>query len=55
MIHALDDQFDSTATLVLGFEKMADVEPEDFDSDEEIEMRTFDPRKALGRSQVTGY
>lgn len=44
----LDDQFDSCATLHLGLDKMADVEEEDFEPEEEIEMRRSDPR---GKSQ----
>lgn len=51
----LDDQFDSTALLVAGFETLADVEPEDFDSEEEVDMRRQDPRLHQGRSQTTGY
>lgn len=53
---ALDDQFDSAALLALGFETLAEVEPEeDFMEEEEYEMRRTDPRKDLGRSVVTGY
>jgi hypothetical protein len=51
----LDDQFDSTALLSLGFDDLALVEEEDFDSDEEVDIRRNDPRKISGRSQVTGY
>jgi predicted phage terminase large subunit-like protein len=51
----LDDQFDSAALLVLGFEEMADAEDEDFTPEEEIEMRRQDPRRTLGRNPVTGY
>jgi len=51
----LDDQFDSSALAVLGLENMADVEEEDFDSDEEVEFRRQDPRATAGRSPVTGY
>jgi predicted phage terminase large subunit-like protein len=50
-----DDQFDSTATLMLGFEKMADVSAEDFQTPEEEEFENSDPRKYAGRSAVTGY
>ena len=52
---ALDDQFDSSATAVLGLERLADVEPEDFIDEEEVEMQRQDPRAYLGRSPVTGY
>lgn len=53
----LDDQFDSAATLSLGFDREPLVEEEDFEPEEELEMHRRDPRKALadGRSQVTGY
>lgn len=51
----LDDQFDSTATLVLGLDQSPDVEEEDFEAEEEIEMRRQDPRASAGRSRVTGY
>lgn len=52
----LDDQFDSAALLALGFESLAEVEAEeDFEPEEEIEMRRQDPRRTLGRSVVTGY
>lgn len=51
----LDDQFDSAALLSLGFEDLAEVEDEDFTSDEELEMLASDPRKLQGRSSVTGY
>lgn len=50
-----DDQFDSTATLMLGFENMADVEEGDFTTPEEEEFENSDPRKYAGRSAVTGY
>jgi len=50
-----DDQFDSTATLAMGLENMADVEDDDFLDDDEIEMNNNDPRRLVGRSQVTGY
>lgn len=51
----LDDQFDSSALLALGFEDLADVETEDFDEEDEIEMKRHDPRNTQGRSAVTGY
>lgn len=51
----LDDQFDSTAILVKGLDLQPDVEDEDFDTDEEIDFRNQDPRKLMGRDQVTGY
>lgn len=50
-----DDQFDSTATLVNGFEASAEVEEEDFLDDEELDIIHNDPRKIVGRSSVTGY
>jgi len=52
---ALDDQFDSSALLALGFESLAEVEEEDLEGDDEFEMRHQDPRKSLGRNKVTGY
>lgn len=51
----LDDQFDSAALLVAGLEDMADTVDEDFDTEEEIDMRRRDPRKQLGRNATTGY
>ena len=50
-----DDQFDSTAILAKGLETMAEIEDDDFDSDEDLEFLRSDPRKAVGRSRVTGY
>ena len=51
----LDDQLDSTALLVKGFEYLSEVEEEDFEPEEESEMRRHDPRRSGGRSSVTGY
>ena len=34
---------------------MAEIEDDDFDSDEDLEFLRSDPRKAVGRSRVTGY
>lgn len=51
----LDDQFDSTALLSLGFDTLAEVEDEDFETEEEFRFRHSDPRVSDGRSQVTGY
>lgn len=51
----LDDQFDSTALVVFGFEQSAPVEEEDFFPEEVWEMRRSDPRRIQGRSPVTGY
>lgn len=50
-----DDQFDSTAIMVKGFEDAAEVDEEDFYSDDDIEMMYHDPRKLVGRSATTGY
>lgn len=50
-----DDQFDSTAILVKGFEGSPEVEDDDFLPEDEIELRAQDPRKIVGRSAVTGY
>ena len=50
-----DDEFDSTALLVKGFDTVADVEIEDFEDDEYWEMKKADPRVVDGRSSVTGY
>lgn len=52
---ALDDQFDSAALLSLGFEDVAEVEPEDVMEEEEIEMRANDPSLYAGRNSTTGY
>jgi hypothetical protein len=51
----LDDQFDSSALLSLGFDDLANVEEDDFIDDEEFEARSNNPRKYSGRSKVTGY
>jgi hypothetical protein len=51
----LDDQFDSAATLSLGFDLEPLVQEEDFDTDEEFQMRREDPRQQAGRNEVTGY
>jgi hypothetical protein len=50
-----DDEFDSTALLVKGFDTVADVEDEDFDGEDEQEFKRSDPRESQGRNQVTGY
>lgn len=50
-----DDQFDSTALLVKGFDNIAFVEPEDFDTEEDWAFRKADPRVSAGRNSVTGY
>lgn len=54
----LDDQFDSTATLMMGFEKAAEVEVDDFKTEEEEDFDHVSyalRSKHDGRSQVTGY
>lgn len=51
----LDDQFDSSALLSLGFDDLADVEDEDLIEEDERDMIEHDPRKSLGRNRVTGY
>lgn len=51
----LDDQFDSTALLVKGFETLAEVDEDDFESDEDRDMHAADPRQLQGRNAVTGY
>lgn len=50
-----DDAFDSTAILLKGLDSVADVEDDDFEDDEEIEMRRHNPQKFQGRNAVTGY
>lgn len=50
-----DDQFDSTATLVKGFEDSSDLSEDDFLEEEELLMRSQDPRNTLGRCATTGY
>jgi predicted phage terminase large subunit-like protein len=52
---ALDDQFDSTATLFLGLDRMSELDEDDFVPEEEEELRRTDPRRTGGRSKVTGY
>jgi len=51
----LDDQFDSTSILCLGFENMPEIEQEDFITEEEHEFIAQDPRRVQGRSSQTGY
>lgn len=52
----LDDQFDSAATLCLGLSGAGVVEEEDFDDQDEYEMRhARPPGREQGRSMVTGY
>ena len=52
----LDDQFDSTALLSLGFDEIKITEPEDYYDDEEWNIRRHSPRNLNhGRSSVTGY
>lgn len=50
-----DDEFDSTALMVKGFEEAPRVEEDDFLSEEDLDMMDQDPRKFVGRSAVTGY
>lgn len=51
----LDDQFDSAALLAKGINFVADVEEDDFMTEEEEDFRRQDPRRSFGRSAVTGY
>lgn len=51
----LDDQFDSTALLVRGFEEAPVVEEEDFFDEEDWYLVQNDPKVSGGRSLVTGY
>jgi predicted phage terminase large subunit-like protein len=51
----LDDQVDSAALLMMGFDDLQEVEIEDFTTDEEFRFRAEDPRILTGRSEVTGY
>ena len=51
----LDDQFDSTAIIFKGLDLTHELDEEDFEAEEEIEMRNQDPRRHSGRSAVTGY
>lgn len=53
----LDDQFDSSALLSLGFESMPELDLEDFQEDEEAFIQKhFDARAEYSsRNQVTGY
>jgi hypothetical protein len=51
----LDDQFDSTATLFLGLDNVAELDEEDLEPEDEVDMRRNDPRRVGGRSSVTGY
>ncbi len=51
----LDDQYDSCATLHMGFDRMAVSVQDDDLPQEEFEMRRQNPVKYTGRSPVTGY
>jgi predicted phage terminase large subunit-like protein len=52
----LDDQFDSSALVALGFESMPDVEEEDVMSEEDYQAaRQHREAAPTGRSSVTGY
>src|SRR5712664_263195 len=51
----LDDQFDSCATLHLGFDQEPLVEEEDFEEESVVQMRRDDPRSQQERNPVTGY
>lgn len=50
----LDDQFDSTALLALGAERLGSIEPEDFIGDDDY-VPVQRPVELDGRSPVTGY
>ncbi|MDE2106811.1 MAG: phage terminase large subunit [Patescibacteria group bacterium] len=50
-----DDQFDSTAILVKGFEVQAPADEDDFKTDEELEEEQSDPMLYAGRDEITGY
>lgn len=51
----LDDQFDSCATLHIGYDLEPLLDDESFEPEEEIQMRRDDPRVNQERNQVTGY
>lgn len=51
----VDDRFDGTAILCKGLDMEPQVEEDDFEAEEEREMREQDPRRVLGRNKVTGY
>lgn len=51
----LDDQFDSSAIIAKGLDLTPDVEDEDFLDDDEVKIRSNNPRLTDGRSLVTGY
>lgn len=51
----VDDQFDSTALLVKGFDMIAELDEDDFTSEEEEELIRENPVRYEGRNQVTGY
>jgi predicted phage terminase large subunit-like protein len=52
---AEDDEFDSTAILVKGFEQEAPPDEDDYRTEEEDEFESQDPRLLEGRDEVTGY
>lgn len=50
-----DDQFDSTTVLSRGLELEPELNEDDFEPEEEAEMRRMDPRSVAGRNVTTGY
>jgi predicted phage terminase large subunit-like protein len=52
-----DDEFDATATLFLGLEKMPETEDDDAVTEDELEFNAMSDsyRRDSGRSPVTGY
>lgn len=52
---AQDDEFDSTAILVKGFEVEAPPEEEDYKTEEDWEEEESDPMRYAGRDEITGY
>lgn len=51
----LDDQFDSTATLMLGIERRPDIDEEDFIEPEEEEILSYNRRLRGHHDTCTGY
>lgn len=51
----LDDQFDSAAMVIRGYDNMPVIDEEYFMTDEELYFSRQGPRRATGRNRTTGY
>ena len=51
----LDDQYDSTALLMAGYENLSEIDNEDFEEPETAGDKYDNPRTSAGRNPITGY